>query len=284
MGLCAQRLYRTIGLVSLLCGSVPVWADTSTSTTTLTIDPSATSGATITASDENNRSGDVTTWGNAHVHSLGNTVTFGDGAAGNKALCADAADGVDACIRRDDTANLWTVDNPEAGTFNGIVTSSGTSGISGFQVVVGDGTSSVLSTTGGSSGQVLTHQGTALPVWASGTTQSNIVAVSCNACSSGAQAYTGMGFQATSLYAVCGVSGSAYPGSVGIADDDADESDLELTTTTSNTMSDARFINVSDGTDGNAAVLTSIDSDGFTLTWTKSNSGKNTLCQILGVR
>ena len=113
-----------------------VWADTSTSTTTLTIAPSATAGDTIRAADENDRSGDVSTWGNAHVHSLSNTTEFGDGASGNKALCANAADATDACLRWDDTADRWVINVPVAGSYNQIMVGSGTATLTNNALLV----------------------------------------------------------------------------------------------------------------------------------------------------
>ncbi len=104
-------------------------ADTSTSTTTLTIDPAAVSGASITAADENDRSSDTSTWANAHVHSLSNTTNFGDGAAGDKQLCADAADATDVCIQFDDSEDLWTLQQGGSTTYSAIVTASNTAGL-----------------------------------------------------------------------------------------------------------------------------------------------------------
>ena len=106
-----------------------VWADTSTSTTTLTIAPSATSGDTIRSADVNDRSGDVSTWGNAHVHSLSNSTDFGDGASGNKALCANAADSTDSCLRWDDTADRWVVNSPVPASYNQLLVASGTASL-----------------------------------------------------------------------------------------------------------------------------------------------------------
>ena len=106
-----------------------VWADTSTSTTTLTIAPSATAGDTIRAADEDDRSGDTSDWGNAHVHSLSNSTEFGDGASGNKALCANAADATDACLRWDDTADLWVVNSPVPASYNQLLVASGTASL-----------------------------------------------------------------------------------------------------------------------------------------------------------
>ena len=113
-----------------------VWADTSTSTTTLTIAPSATAGDTIRAADENDRSGDVSTWGNAHVHSLSNSTEFGDGASGNKALCANAADATDACLRWDDTADRWVVNVPVPASYNQLLVASGTATLTNNALLV----------------------------------------------------------------------------------------------------------------------------------------------------
>src|SRR3990167_2542553 len=113
-----------------------VWADTSTSTTTVTIAPSATAGDTIRAADINDRSGDVSTWGDAHVHSLSNSTEFGDGASGNKALCANVADATDACLRWDDTADRWVINVPVAGSYNQLIVSSGTTALTNNALLV----------------------------------------------------------------------------------------------------------------------------------------------------
>ena len=118
-------------------------ADTGTSTSTLTIDPAPVSGTTISAANETDRNSDVATWGNAHLHRLSNSTAFGDGAAGNKSLCADAADSTDACVRWDDTANLWMLDNAVAGVFNQIATISDAAGLQANGLLIGDGTSSI---------------------------------------------------------------------------------------------------------------------------------------------
>lgn len=134
---------RQVGwIIGTLVGcllSAQVWADTSTSTSTLSISPSASSGTTIAAADENNRNNDVSTNANTHVHSLSNTTLWGDEAAGNKLLCADAADSTDACIRWNDTANLWQIDQLVAGTFNTIIVQSGTLAFAARAVIIGTG-------------------------------------------------------------------------------------------------------------------------------------------------
>ena len=74
---------------------------------TLTIAPSVSSGETITAADENDRNNDIVTWANSHDHNdidqTANTVNLGDGTAGDKTLCGNAADVSDRCWKWDDT-------------------------------------------------------------------------------------------------------------------------------------------------------------------------------------
>ena len=152
------------------CLSSPlVWASPST---TLTIDPSATSGTTITAADENDRNGDVSTWANAHDHNdidqTANSVNLGDGTAGAKSLCANAADSTDLCLRWDDTNNLWTLESNGSTNDDMIVRSTGTGGLAARQVVLGDGAGPIRALGSvGTSGQFLKSQGTGSdPTWA----------------------------------------------------------------------------------------------------------------------
>ena len=128
-----------IGLLIQLLPRSILLADTSTSDTTLSISPSATSGTTITAADENDRNNDVSTWTAAHDHDLSNTTAFGDGAAGDKNLCADAADGTDACLRWNDTTNVWQIDQITQGTFNTVIVQSGTAAFASRAVIIGTG-------------------------------------------------------------------------------------------------------------------------------------------------
>lgn len=90
--------------------------------TTMSITPAAVSSTTINAANENTRNNNISTPYNSHSHTdisttSANTLNLGDGLAGNKNLCANAADGTDSCLRWDDTANVWMADQPVAGTF-----------------------------------------------------------------------------------------------------------------------------------------------------------------------
>lgn len=148
-----KRIFLAVAF--LLMFSQILFADTSTSTSTLSITPSATSGTTITASDENDRNSDVSTWANAHVHSLSNTTNFGDGAAGDKTLCADAADTTDSCIRWDDTNNQWVINTFGLSSFNAILVSSGTSGLTNNAFLLGAGAAGAITAASMTAGSTL---------------------------------------------------------------------------------------------------------------------------------
>lgn len=121
-----------------------VYADTSTSDSTLSISPSATAGTTITASDENSRNSTISTWANSHDHDLDNTTNFGDGGAGNKSLCADAADTTDLCIRYNDTLNVWEAQENST-TFSTFLVFSGTNTLTGVnRILLTNGASPAL--------------------------------------------------------------------------------------------------------------------------------------------
>lgn len=115
------------------------WADTDVSNSTLSVTPTAVAGTTITAAHENSRNSTITTWANAHLHRLANTTSFGDGAAGNKTFCADAGDAVDRCLRFDDTANVWTMDQLNPSTFGTIIIHSGTSALTNNAFLISAG-------------------------------------------------------------------------------------------------------------------------------------------------
>lgn len=274
--------------VLVLIATSPAWADTGTSTSTLTIDPSATAGTTINAADENDRSNDASTWANAHVHRLSNTTNFGDAAAGNKSLCADAADTTDSCLRWNDTANLWQIDHPVAGTFNQITTSSGTGGLTAAQVVLGDGTGALRTTSGGSSGQVLTHQGAGVtPIWSGVPVPTDAVTFTrTGAAGAGTQSVTGMAFQPSTLLFFCEDDAADEGASWGFSDDDSNEMELDHNSATNYAASTTSAINIQDVSAGGAnnmsAVVTSYDTDGFTLTWSENGTGPDVECVALG--
>ena len=89
-----------------LCSIVYAAPDSS-----LSVTPSASSGATITAADENSRNNTITSWANNHDHTdisqTANTLKVGGGTAGNKTIQANNADANKPTIYFDDTANRW---------------------------------------------------------------------------------------------------------------------------------------------------------------------------------
>ena len=160
---------RRVALVlAFLLTCLPaVWAgNTEDSTTTLTIDPSATSGTTITAADENDRGNDISTWGTAHVHSFANTTSIGDGLAGTKDLCFDAADTTDMCFRFDDTNNMILMSSPVAGTFGQVLKATGTAGLTEGGLLLGGGTGEVTALGVATNGQIPIGDGTTGPTLA----------------------------------------------------------------------------------------------------------------------
>ena len=183
---------------SVLAFSVLVWA---VPDTLMTIAPSAQSGTTITAADENDRNNDVSTVYNGHSHAdisstSANTFTIGNGAAGNKDYAI--SDGTNsAAVRWDGTNTRWEVTN-DGSTYLSLVTTTGTTttfntlpnSASANTILYSDGNSwnagtdrvadlatgagEILYSTGvdalavlaaGTSGQVLQSNGAAAPSW-----------------------------------------------------------------------------------------------------------------------
>lgn len=101
--------------LTLFCGD-----SFSAPSSTLSISPSAVDATTITASDENSRNSAVVTWANAHDHTdiatVGNTLSVGDAAAGNKQINANNADANKPFLRYDDTNNRWLASNDGTAT------------------------------------------------------------------------------------------------------------------------------------------------------------------------
>lgn len=285
-----RSLLRNLLLFFLIVPSA--WADTGTSDSTLSITPSATAGTTITAADENDRNGDITTWANAHDHDLDNTTNWGDGTAGNKLLCADAADSTDACLRWDDTNNLWQVDHITAGTFNQIAVITSTTGLSSHGLLLGNGHAGLIALgTAGTSGQTLQSNGAnARPSWTNQSVFTDLVTFTrTGAAGSGTQAITGLAFQPSSLMFFCTDDAADEGRSWGWSDDDSDEhnmrtaasaTDFDIQTTTAILVNDVSV----GGANNMGAVVTSYDSSGFTLTWTEAGTGPDVTCTALAFR
>ena len=276
----------------------PVWAgNTEGSTTTLTIDPSATAGTTITAADENDRSSDASTWANAHLHSLANTTSIGNNAAGNKNLCADAADTTDTCLRFDDTNNIFEINVPAAGTYNQLLTvSNGTSLTNGGlligtgpggvvddlavqtngQLPIGDGTGApTLATLTAGGGTGITNGAGSITI-TSGQTFVGSFTRDISA-ATGSVVYTGVGFQPRAMVFIGNVdttSGAFWTvtdctNSGGILDNNQ-------TTTDTYGVGTAVFNVITSAGNQQSATFTTCDTDGFTLGYTKTGTPTGT--------
>ena len=106
------------------------------------------------------------------------------------------------------------------------------------------------------------------------------------AAGSGAQAITGAGFQPTAVLVTCNAAaGNTQLASWSFGDDANGEVSVRRAGSTpaydSNTTNIAE---VNDGTDSMTAVLTTLDSDGLTVTWTLGGSGINSECVALALR
>lgn len=97
----------------------------------------------------------------------------------------------------------------------------------------------------------------------------------------GAQAITGIGFQPIAIYMIGFVTSTLYY-SHGFGDSDEDE--CAVYSTTGPYVGDANnIININSGASGHNmwAVLTSLDSDGFTVTWGKGGNGQDVTVKAL---
>ena len=118
-----------------------------------------------------------------------------------------------------------------------------------------------------------------------GVSVSNLIAFTrTTGQSTGATSYTGMGFQPTALFILCNANATDDTASIGMCDDEPDEMDLTSNTTGDWTDNAAEVIDITDATNEWVAVCTTMDSDGFTLTWTKGVSGLNLDCVSMGIR
>lgn len=129
---------------------------------TLSISPAASSGATITAADENSRNNSIATTFNSHDHidisQTANTLNVGDGTAGDKFICGNAADGTDRCVKWDDTDDQFEAQQNSA-TYRAFVVTSGTAALTDHGVVVGEGDKSIDTISPGTATHVLVSNG-----------------------------------------------------------------------------------------------------------------------------
>lgn len=114
--------------IPILFFTINAW---SAPTTLMSITPSATDGSVIESSDENTRNSNISTPYNAHDHTditqVGNTLSLGDGTAGNKTIEANNADGTKPFIRFDDTNDRWIISR-DGSELTSIVVVTGSTG------------------------------------------------------------------------------------------------------------------------------------------------------------
>ncbi len=96
------------------------------------------------------------------------------------------------------------------------------------------------------------------------------------AAGSGTQGVTGVGFQprAISIHAQGG-NGTKTIGGWGFGDDVITTQSIFTSEPSGFFNRTSQLLSLTDGTNGMNAALTSMDSDGFTITWTKSGTGQN---------
>ena len=100
------------------------------------------------------------------------------------------------------------------------------------------------------------------------------------AAGSGAQAITGAGFAPLAVIINACVDGDTF-GSIGQGSDDLAENAIGSNLAGNYVAHGGQIVAIDDGTNKMEAVLTSLDADGCTITWTKTASGMNVNCHLL---
>lgn len=306
-----------LSILAIGFGSMDAW---SAPDQTMSISPSATAGTTITASDENSRNSSISTPYNAHSHNdisstTANTFNLGDGNAGNKTLCANAADATDVCLRFDDTVDRWVMNTGDVTTYSMIVWESGTSGIPAGRLLQGggDGAITAFNSTAPADDQIVVADsstaGTPRTVpnctdasgnhlnytqssntFSCGTSrssvESNLVSFTrTDAQGSGSVTIAhGLSAAPTSFLANCADDGTEQV-SWGYADDDADEmvADRESAASTHDTNTGA-VVRIINGANSMTLVVDSYDATNINATWTEAGSGQDVECVGLAFR
>ena len=139
------------------------------------ITPAASSGTSITASDENQRNNEVSSKFNAHSHvdistmSSVNTFTIGDNATGNKTYAVDTDQANMPGLRYNTTNDFWTLSNDGA-SYLAAAHAETTAGLnSGAMIYAGGGTASgaIVDAGNATDGQVLIGRTNGNPILAS---------------------------------------------------------------------------------------------------------------------
>jgi len=248
--------------------------------TTMSISPSASDGTVITASDENTRNNSISTVFNAHTHTdisqVGNTLAVGDATAGNKTLTANNADSNKPYIRYDDTADTWnfSVDGTIVShslSPVGIVFEGSSDNAFETAIQVANPTVDRAATFPDASGEVTLLGQTLTKL---GTFTRDMTAAS------GSVTYTGVGFTPSRVIFFGVVAGNAAA-SVGFSD--GPTNNLANTNEHNNvadtwgpSSSRAIYLTTATGNNRQDATISSFNSDGFVLSWTKESSPTGT--------
>lgn len=127
---------------------------------TMSITPTATSGTTITAADENARNNEVSTKFNAHSHvdisafTSVNTFTIGDNAVGNKTYAVDTDQANNPGIRYNTSTDIWTLSN-DGSTYLAVAHDAAGSGLTSGAMLFGAGNGAIDRTGVPTNGQIL---------------------------------------------------------------------------------------------------------------------------------
>ena len=157
-------------ILSLFCGQVYSVPDQ-----TMDVAPAASSGTTITASDENDRNNDISSSYNAHSHtditamSGVNTFTIGDNAAGNKTYGVNTDQSNDPALRYNTSTDMWTL-SQDGSSYLAVAHASTTSGLTSggmLYATAGVVSAGIVSTGQATDGQVLIGRTSATPILAS---------------------------------------------------------------------------------------------------------------------
>ena len=106
---------------------------------TMSISPTASSGETITASDENARNNEISTKYNAHGHTDTddldtNTLTIGDNAVGNKTYAVDTDQANNPALRYNTSTDQWTL-SQDGSTFLAAAHAETTAGLTSGSLI-----------------------------------------------------------------------------------------------------------------------------------------------------
>lgn len=130
---------------------------------TMSITPTAVSGETISAADENSRNNEISSVFNSHSHAdidtfTTNTFTIGDNAVGNKTYAVNTDQANDPAHRYNTSLDLWTVSN-DGSTYRAVAHADDNNGFTSGAMLYGGSTSgAILSAGNGSNGQILIAQ------------------------------------------------------------------------------------------------------------------------------